>query len=277
MSGLLPTTTGIYGNQQWIKPHLPKLDTLPQYFRKHGYHAVGAGKIFHHTAGNNAPGQWNLYRRLVFTDDGWSRTSDLLYPYSPRKPLPKNFPFCGIKLYSREVDWGTLAKPEKEFDDAQTIDFGIEFLLGKQEKPFFLACGVFHPHLPWYVPPKYLDLHPLDSIVLPETPSNDLEDVPKPGRQLALSKSANLKKIRDRGKWKEAVRHSAEVLELDANRPRDKQEIIDKAMAIDTFETSIQPDQDCCQLFVPKHPAVKATLRGFGRPKAGSTWINWCA
>lgn len=42
----------------------------------------------------------------------------------------------------------------------------------------------------------------------------------------------------------------------------DKQEIIDKAMAIDTFETSIQPDQDCCQLFVPKHPAVKATLRG---------------
>ncbi|MCY4440132.1 MAG: tRNA 4-thiouridine(8) synthase ThiI [Deltaproteobacteria bacterium] len=41
----------------------------------------------------------------------------------------------------------------------------------------------------------------------------------------------------------------------------DKQEIIDQAMDIGTFETSIQPDQDCCQLFVPKHPAVKATLR----------------
>ncbi len=41
----------------------------------------------------------------------------------------------------------------------------------------------------------------------------------------------------------------------------DKQEIIDQAMAIGTFETSVQPDQDCCQLFVPRHPAVKATLR----------------
>ena len=41
----------------------------------------------------------------------------------------------------------------------------------------------------------------------------------------------------------------------------DKQEIIDQAMAIGTFETSVLPDQDCCQLFVPKHPAVKATLR----------------
>ena len=41
----------------------------------------------------------------------------------------------------------------------------------------------------------------------------------------------------------------------------DKQEIIDQAMTIGTFETSVQPDQDCCQLFVPKHPAVKATPR----------------
>ncbi len=49
----------------------------------------------------------------------------------------------------------------------------------------------------------------------------------------------------------------------------DKQEIIDKAMAIDTFETSIEPDQDCCQLFVPKHPAVKATLRGVWEAEAG--------
>ncbi len=38
----------------------------------------------------------------------------------------------------------------------------------------------------------------------------------------------------------------------------DKQEIIDQARRIGTFETSSLPDQDCCQLFVPKHPATKA-------------------
>ena len=39
----------------------------------------------------------------------------------------------------------------------------------------------------------------------------------------------------------------------------DKQEIIDQARRIGTFETSSVPDQDCCQLFVPRHPATKST------------------
>jgi len=38
----------------------------------------------------------------------------------------------------------------------------------------------------------------------------------------------------------------------------DKQEIIDQASRIVTFEISTIPDQDCCQLFVPAHPATKA-------------------
>jgi thiamine biosynthesis protein ThiI len=38
----------------------------------------------------------------------------------------------------------------------------------------------------------------------------------------------------------------------------DKQEIIDQARRIGTFEISSIPDQDCCQLFVPRHPATKA-------------------
>ena len=37
----------------------------------------------------------------------------------------------------------------------------------------------------------------------------------------------------------------------------DKQEITDQAERLGTFETSILPDQDCCQLFVPKHPATR--------------------
>jgi tRNA uracil 4-sulfurtransferase len=38
----------------------------------------------------------------------------------------------------------------------------------------------------------------------------------------------------------------------------DKQEIIDQARRIGTFDISSIPDQDCCQLFVPAHPATKA-------------------
>ncbi len=40
----------------------------------------------------------------------------------------------------------------------------------------------------------------------------------------------------------------------------DKQEIIDQGRRINTFDVSALPDQDCCQLFVPRHPDTKASL-----------------
>ena len=40
----------------------------------------------------------------------------------------------------------------------------------------------------------------------------------------------------------------------------DKVEIINIARRVGTYDISIQPDQDCCSLFVPKHPETKANL-----------------
>ena len=40
----------------------------------------------------------------------------------------------------------------------------------------------------------------------------------------------------------------------------DKQEIIDQGRRIKTFDISALPDQDCCQLFIPRHPDTKASL-----------------
>ena len=40
----------------------------------------------------------------------------------------------------------------------------------------------------------------------------------------------------------------------------DKQEIIDISEKIGTFETSIQPYEDCCTIFVAKHPVIKPNL-----------------
>ncbi len=41
----------------------------------------------------------------------------------------------------------------------------------------------------------------------------------------------------------------------------DKQEIVNIAERIDTFETSIQPFEDCCTIFVAKHPVTKGNLK----------------
>jgi len=40
----------------------------------------------------------------------------------------------------------------------------------------------------------------------------------------------------------------------------DKSEITEQAQRIGTFEISIEPDQDCCTLFVPPHPSTRTSL-----------------
>ena len=42
----------------------------------------------------------------------------------------------------------------------------------------------------------------------------------------------------------------------------DKQEIADEAERFGTFAISIQPDQDCCALFVPSNPSIHTDLKG---------------
>ena len=54
-----------------------------------------------------------------------------------------------------------------------------------------------------------------------------------------------------------------EVCELPVYRPLigfDKMEIVEISEKIDTYETSIQPYEDCCTIFVAKHPVTKPNL-----------------
>jgi thiamine biosynthesis protein ThiI len=48
----------------------------------------------------------------------------------------------------------------------------------------------------------------------------------------------------------------------------DKIEIVEVARRIGTYDISIQPDQDCCSLFVPKHPQTKANLNEIEKSEA---------
>lgn len=59
-----------------------------------------------------------------------------------------------------------------------------------------------------------------------------------------------------------------EVCTLPVFRPVigfDKQEIVDVALKINTYETSILPYEDCCTIFVAKHPVTKPNLQAIKR------------
>ncbi|MCR9202229.1 MAG: sulfatase [Planctomycetaceae bacterium] len=208
LTGLRPSTTGLYDNGHWWFPNLPDTITIPQHFRRHGYRVGGAGKIFHHTAGNHPLHLWDTFHRLTFQEDPWFRGSALNYPWSASGAPPDGFPFSGVSGLGHENDWGSLTIAAEDYDDAVTTQFAIDFLrqqADKKSSPFFLACGLFRPHLPWYVPQEFFELYPLDEIVLPVVPENDLDDLPEAGRQLAKDRRSDWKTVRKADRWKHAV------------------------------------------------------------------------
>jgi arylsulfatase A-like enzyme len=83
-----------------------------------------------------------------------------------------------------ERDWGTTHLKETEMNDTKVADCAVEALKMNHTRPFFIACGLFHPHMPWYVPQKYFDMYPLDSITLPPIKDDDLDDIPPLGQKL---------------------------------------------------------------------------------------------
>ncbi|UCC97922.1 MAG: sulfatase, partial [Phycisphaerales bacterium] len=215
MTGLRPSTTGIYNNGQWWRPALPDVVTIPECFRKNGYHVEGGGKIFHHTLGNNPPAIWDNYQPQV-QDDAWHYDYPVRGQHVPKEGVnwPDGFPLNGIEAVKRgkkppanyrEFDWGPFDKPDRAMGDGQMVQWAVDFLGRAQDRPFFLAAGIYRPHLPWYVPRRYFDLYPLEQIRLPEVRNNDLNDVPAAGRKLAQARCADFELIKKTGKYKEAI------------------------------------------------------------------------
>lgn len=169
MSGLRPSTTGIYGqiNDNDIRrdnPLTKNILFMPEYFRNHGYYTMGIGKIFH----SHAP-------EGVFDESG-GRVKGF-------GPLPeKRIVWSGEpnkEGYGRtSTDWGAFPESDTLMPDYQSAKWAIERLNRDYEKPFFMAVGFLRPHVPWYVPQKWFDLHPLEGIQTPPYLPEDLNDLP---------------------------------------------------------------------------------------------------
>lgn len=204
LTGLSPATTGIYNNEQYWRPALPGVVTMPEYFRKNGYHVAGAGKVFHHVAGFNPPDVWDEFQLQVF-DDPWYRRAEW-YPWVKKIPNPPGHPFNGLRNFQGEFDWGILPREEREYGDMAAVNWAEQFVKRKHTKPFFAAVGLWHPHIPMFSPKRYFDLYPEDKVKLPIVPEDDLNDVPAEGRALAAARIEEHDRIAKEGKWREGVR-----------------------------------------------------------------------
>ena len=190
LTGLRPSTTGVYTNSQPMRraEALRNAVTLPQHFMAAGYRVMGGGKIFHDQFPD--PQSWHEY---------------FPSPEKPRPPdpAPARRPVNGIPG-AAHFDWGPLSEKDSEMGDYKVSSWAAGELKLYQPKPFFLACGIFRPHLPWYVPRQYFDLYPAEGVTLPNVKDDDLDDIPPSGRKFAKPEGDH-RKVIEHGQWRKAV------------------------------------------------------------------------
>ncbi len=201
LSGLRPSTTGVYDNAVDWRPLIAPDKTLITHLRANGYYTAGAGKIHH--GGFDRQSEW---------DD---------YFVERREPCRLLNPTDGVGwIKFSPVDCG-----DEGISDYGIASYGIEQLRRSHDKPFLLTIGFHKPHMPWNVPKKYFDMYPLEKIELPPHRADDLADIPAAGVAMARAPGSHSpdtpsdhEAMLESGRWKEAVQaYLATISYLDGN------------------------------------------------------------
>jgi arylsulfatase A-like enzyme len=173
MTGMRPDSIGVTGNHSHFRSIHPEVVTLPQHFKRNGYHAAAIGKIYHGVFPEGAsitkwdtmgdPESWSAPAirfgpRYYYTEEGIT-AAKLAYEkvYRPREPGPDDWTrklVFGLATESPEV-------PDHILYDGQVADAAVKALRESKarEEPFFLAVGFIKPHSPFIAPKRYFDLY----------------------------------------------------------------------------------------------------------------------
>lgn len=146
LSGIYPHESGVMDFETSFRNKFPDLKTLPQLFKNNGYHAYGVGKIYHHPTG--------------FDTLSWSEKQPQLKGDVYMKPENKD-------RYSSSNE--IVEDSEANYIDRNTTMMAIEKLKELKDSVFFLAVGLYKPHLPYNAPKKFWDLYDRSEIELPVT------------------------------------------------------------------------------------------------------------
>ncbi len=158
MTGYLPDTLRVWDLPTHFREHKPDVVTLPQLFKKNGYFTQNIGKIFHNWLKDDHKGDAK----------SWSVPAILHYNnhYQDHPQTDGDLP----------PDHSTLTKtecrdvPDDAYFDGRVADEAVKALrqLSRHDEPFFLAVGLWKPHLPFNAPKKYWDMYDRSKIQLPD-------------------------------------------------------------------------------------------------------------
>lgn len=198
LTGLSANNSGLFEHEE-LRDLLPNVRTLPQHFMDNGYQVFGGGKIFHDG--------------IEGGESSWHEFHPFTRPTNQKRTTPARSGLVGLDD-GDGFDWGGVEFDEKNMIDAQIAAWAESALERNYDRPFFMGVGFRYPHLPWYLPQRYLDAYPLDGISLPWVKEDDLNDIPAAGKKMAYSQPFNVvssvessdhRRIVEAHQWKKAV------------------------------------------------------------------------
>ncbi|MEM8669065.1 MAG: sulfatase [Planctomycetota bacterium] len=195
LSGLYPQSTGILNNTADIRQQRPGTVSMPQYMKQSGYWTASVGKVFHSTRHEHGEIAWDEFVRF--------QNDELPIVTAAREKFEAEF--GSIEKGANRKKWREIQKRVSAKLDAQTPPgYGPSGLTDDQhkdgknarqvaqwlsdqshgEKPFFIACGIQKPHVPFLAPNKYFDQYPTASIEYTPDRKNLWDSIPR----MAISK-----------------------------------------------------------------------------------------
>ncbi len=171
MNGLYPYSTGDLKNTTIFRKYRPDAVTLSQLFLNNGYYVARVGKIFH----MGIPQEVIDGTAIADDPESWGETYNIRCGEQnlPGKKIQHSPGWQSSQTFQRvEATDGDLAMA-----DGLAATKTIELMKTHRDKPFFIACGFVRPHVPLVAPSEYFRMYPEQEIVLPQVPSNDLDDV----------------------------------------------------------------------------------------------------
>lgn len=206
-TGQFASTTGCY-QYQIYQALYPEMVPLQSSFHAAGYNTYGTGKLFNHPEGSVDLRGWTEFRvrsqrqrEIGWPMDTWKHGAPL--PPQGRKTEANRGAYAQNGLRK----WGILPnEKEGEMADSIRTDWAISKLKEQHDKPFFLALGLYAPHIPNYCPQKYYDLYDRETLTLPTIKADDLDDLPEPIRTKMMKRAQAYKRnYYDSGLQREAV------------------------------------------------------------------------
>jgi iduronate 2-sulfatase len=190
LSGLYPQSTGVLDNKSDIRQTRPGTVSMPQCFKQAGYWTGSVGKVFHNTKIDPGEAAWNEVLR--FENDELPLVTPIRKAFEAeygsiakgktRRLWRERYFKIGTQTRGQQQPgYGPSGLRDEQHKDGKNARKIVSWLEERtyENQPFFMACGIQKPHVPFLAPDKYFQMYPKSSLKLALTPPDFWNQAPQ--------------------------------------------------------------------------------------------------